>query len=250
MAGKARIVKAVHGLRKAEPDPAFEAAMARHLAAEHGRDYLVELYQRHLSGEDRFAQMMRRVLVKAIARRCGDGLVVASQVGFKHLETFQIGRSCFIGAGAYLQGRFDGRFIVGDNVWIGPQAYFDARDLVLEDYVGWGPGAKVLGSAHTGIPGDVPIVKTDLEIRPVRVRAWADIGTNAVLLPGVTIGKGAIVGAGAVVTRDVPPFAIFAGVPATFLRWREERKGRSGGPGLSSRTTQASRRSPASIPVR
>jgi len=40
-------------------------------------------------------------------------------------------------------------------------------------------------------------------------------------MPGITIGKGAIVGAGAVVTHDVEPFAIVAGVPARFLRWRE-----------------------------
>jgi acetyltransferase-like isoleucine patch superfamily enzyme len=87
--------------------------------------------------------------------------------------------------------------------------------------VGWGPGAKALGSAHTGLPIDQPIIETDLEIRPVRVGAWADIGTAAILLPGVTVGKGSIVGAGAVVTRDVPPFAIVAGVPARFLRWRD-----------------------------
>jgi acetyltransferase-like isoleucine patch superfamily enzyme len=208
------------GRRQPRPDPAFEGEMSRHLAKELGRDYLLELYQRHTAGEDRYAQMMRRVLLKALARRCGDGLLVGSQVGVKHPETFQIGRAVFIGAGAYLQGRFDGRFVIGDKVWIGPQAYFDARDLVLEEHVGWGPGAKVLGSAHTGVPVDVPIVQTDLEIRPVRVRAWADIGTNAVLLPGVTVGKGAIVGAGAVVTTDVPAFAIVAGVPARFLRWR------------------------------
>ena len=224
---RSRIVKAVHGVRKSNPDPAFEAGMARFLADELGREYLLELYQRHVSGEDRYAQTMRRVILKALTRRCGEGLIVASQVGFKHPETLSIGSRVFIGAGAYIQGRFDGRCVIGDNVWIGPQAYFDARDLVLEEYVGWGPGAKVLGSAHTGLPADVPIVKTDLEIKPVRVRAWADIGTNAVLLPGVTVGKGAIVGAGAVVTKDVAPFAIVAGVPAKFMRWRE-------GPGTAS----------------
>ncbi len=221
MAGRPRVVKAVQGLRPIRPDPPFEAGLARYLAAELGRDSLLELYRRHLTGEDKYAQMMRRVIFKALARRCGDGLMVGSQVGFKHPETFTIGRSVFIGSGAYLQGRIDGRFVIGDKVWIGPQAYFDARDLVLEEYVGWGPGAKVLGSAHTGVPVEVPIVKTDLEIRPVRVRAWADVGTNAVLLPGVTIGKGAIVGAGAVVTKDVPAFAVVAGVPARFLRWRQ-----------------------------
>jgi acetyltransferase-like isoleucine patch superfamily enzyme len=119
-----------------------------------------------------------------------------------------------------LQGRHDGRCVIGDHVWIGPQSYFDARDLVIEEYVGWGPGAKVLGSRHTGMPVDIPIIQTDLTIRPVRVGAWSDIGVNAVLLPGVTIGKGAIVGAAAVVTRDVPPFAIVVGVPARLLRWR------------------------------
>jgi acetyltransferase-like isoleucine patch superfamily enzyme len=67
----------------------------------------------------------------------------------------------------------------------------------------------------------VPIIQTDLRIEPVRVGAWADIGVSAVVLPGVTIGKGAIVGAGAVVTDDVPPFAIVVGVPARFSRWRE-----------------------------
>jgi acetyltransferase-like isoleucine patch superfamily enzyme len=92
---------------------------------------------------------------------------------------------------------------------------------MIEEYVGWGPGAKVLGSTHTGVPADVPIIQTDLTIKPVRIGAWADIGVNAVILPGVTIGKGAIVGAGAVVTTDVEPFTIVAGVPAKFLRRRE-----------------------------
>jgi acetyltransferase-like isoleucine patch superfamily enzyme len=218
-----RVVKAVHGLRKREPDPDFVEGMARFLRSELQREQLAELYQQFGTGEGKFAQLMRRIVFKSLARQCGDGLVVSSQVGFKHIETFEIGSSVFIGAGSYLQGWFEGRFVIGDHVWIGPQSYFDARDLVLEDYVGWGPGARILGSTHTGVPVDVPIVQTDLRIRPVRIEAWADIGTNAVILPGVTVGRGSIVGAGAVVAKDVPPFAAVAGVPARFLYWREGR---------------------------
>jgi len=216
-----RIVPAVQGRRQTKPDPDFELGLSAQLKATYGLG-LVDLYARFAAGDGHFDAMMRRCIWRAIARRCGHGLQVGSGVGFKHLETFEIGDSVFIGAQAYMQGRFDGTTIIGNNVWIGPQAYLDARDLVLEDYVGWGPGAKVLGSAHTGLPVDVPIVQTDLVIKPIRIGAWADIGTNATILPGVTVGKGAIVGAGAVVTHDVAPYAIVAGVPARFLRWRED----------------------------
>ena len=84
-----------------------------------------------------------------------------------------------------------------------------------------GPGAKVLGSEHTGFPTDIPLIQTDLQIAPVRIGAGADIGVNAIILPGITVGRGAIVGAGAVVTRDVPEFAKVAGVPARVIGWRE-----------------------------
>jgi acetyltransferase-like isoleucine patch superfamily enzyme len=215
------IVAAVHARKQTEPDPAFELELAAHLREHYGRDALIEQFARFSLADGELDDLMRRVLWRAIARRMGHGLRVGTGIGFKHPETFEIGDGVFIGAQAYIQGRFDGVTKIGNHVWIGPQAYFDARNLVLEDYVGWGPGAKVLGSAHTGVPIERPIIETDLEIRPVRVEAWADIGTGAVLLPGVTVGRGAIVGAGAVVTRDVAPFAIVAGVPARFVRWRE-----------------------------
>ncbi len=219
--GSGRIVRAVHGRQETRPDPDFEIGLSQSLKSSYSVPGLVELYARFATGDGALDVLMRRAIWRAAARRCGHGLQVGSGVGFKHLETFELGDGVFIGAQAYIQGRFDGTTVIADHTWIGPQAYMDARDLVIEEYVGWGPAAKVLGSAHTGWPADVPIVHTDLEIKPVRIGAWADIGTNATILPGVTVGRGAIIGAGAVVTQDVAPFAIVAGVPAKFIRWRE-----------------------------
>lgn len=227
-ASQTRVVKAVHGRKEVAPDPDFEIGLAEHLRDKLGREELLALYGRFVAGEGLLDGLMRRAIWRALARQFGHGVTIGSGVGMKHPETFEIGNGVFIGAQSYIQGRFDGRCIIGDNVWIGPQSYFDARDLAIEDSTGWGPGARVLGSEHTGNPVGVPIIQTDLEIRPVRVERWADIGTGAILLPGVTIGRGAIVGAGAVVNRDVPPFAVVAGVPARFLRWREGKENLGG----------------------
>jgi acetyltransferase-like isoleucine patch superfamily enzyme len=216
-----RIVPAVHGKRQVEPDPLFELDLSRHLSRSYSPVALLEQYYRFANGDSELDQLMRRAIWRALARKFGNGVRIGSGVDFTHLETFEIGDGVFIGAQAYLQGRFDGVTKIGNHVWIGPQTYFDARHLIIEDHVGWGPGAKVLGSVHTGVPIDQPIIQTDLKIRPVHVQAWADIGTGSILLPGVTVGRGSIVGAGAVVTRDVPPFAIVSGVPAKFLRWRD-----------------------------
>jgi acetyltransferase-like isoleucine patch superfamily enzyme len=216
-----RVVPAVHG-RRAAADPSYQAELVSEFRQSYGTAGLIELYGRFMAGDGLVDALMRKVIWRGVAKSCGRGLEVGSGAGFRHPETFEIGDGVFIGAQAYIQGRYDGRFVIGDNVWIGPQAFLDARDLIIEEFVGWGPGAKILGSSHTGLPVDVPIIRTDLEIKPVRVGAWSDIGTNATILPGVNIGKGALVGAGAVVVSDVEPFAVVAGVPARFLRWRTD----------------------------
>jgi len=192
-AGATRKVAATFGQKQIRPDPSWEVDLAASLKDTHTRQDLLALFARHRDGEGPFDILMRRVLFRALCKRVGQSM---------------------------LQGRFDGTCIIGNHVWIGPQAYFDARNLLLDDYVGWGPGAKVLGSAHTGDPLDAPIIATDLVIEPVRVGYGADIGTNATILPGVRIGANSIVGAGAVVTEDVPDYTIVAGVPARILRSR------------------------------
>jgi len=218
---KGRIVGASHGLKDVMRDPDYEYGLAEFLKKEYSPDLLLELYTRFAHGDGKLDVLMRRALWRSQAKTFGNNVQIGSGVGFKHIETFEISDHVFIGADSYIQGRYDGTCIIGKYTWIGPKSYFDAREIVIGEYVGWGPGAMTLGSSHTGLPIDVPIIQTDLEIKPIRVGDWADIGTKAVLLPGVTIGKGAIVGAGAVVTKDVPQFAIVTGIPAKFLRWRD-----------------------------
>lgn len=219
-----RVVPAVHGTRPVVVDPAHEKGLAADLTARLSLDERLALYRRFATEEGFFAAMMRRVCLRALARAFGDGISVGINVGIRHPETFEIGSGVFIGEQVIVQGRFDGRCQIGEGTWIGPQAYFDARDMVIGRNVGWGPGAKVLGSQHTGLPHDVPIIRTDLVIAPVVIGDDADIGVNAVILPGIGVGRGAIVGAGAVVTRDVPDFAIVAGVPAKIIGWRGDRE--------------------------
>lgn len=219
----ARSVPAVHGGQAIVPDPSEEIELADRLRLEHSRDELLALASVHAHEDSAEGARMRRAIWRALAKRFGHGVRIARGAIAKHPETFEIGDGVFVGEQAFIQGRFDGRCVIGNHAWLGPQSYFDARDLFIEEFVGWGPGAKVLGSEHTGVPADVPIIRTELRIEPVRIRAWADVGVNAVILPGITVGKGAIVGAGAVVTADVADFAVVAGVPAKFLRWRDGR---------------------------
>jgi acetyltransferase-like isoleucine patch superfamily enzyme len=217
-----REVAATFGRRQIHPDPHWEHEFAAWLKDARTPDELLDLFSQHRSGESAFDTMMRRVLMRALCKRVGNDLQVGPNVVLKHPETMEFGDCVFIGAQTMIQGRFDGVCKIGSHVWIGPQAYFDARDLILEDYVGWGPGAKVLGSVHTGIPSNEPIITTGLVIKPVKVGLGADIGMNASILPGVQIGAHSIVGAGAVVTRDIPDYAIVAGVPARVIRDRRE----------------------------
>lgn len=235
----ARVVKAVHGARETAPDPPFELALAAELRMRLDAEQLLDAFARFAAGVGYIDILMRRACLRALVKQLGAGVSVGRNLGVVHPETFTIGDRVFIGEQTMIQGRFDGRCEIGTGVWIGPHSYFDARDLVIEEDVGWGPGAKVLGSEHSGLPADVPTIRTDLEIRPVRVCAWADIGVNAVLLPGVTVGRGSIVGAGAVVTRDVPEFAIVAGVPARVIGSRRQPRDEWQTPGLEGRLAAA-----------
>ncbi|UVM70938.1 MULTISPECIES: CatB-related O-acetyltransferase [Pseudomonas] len=115
-------------------------------------------------------------------------------------------------------------FSIGDYGFVG-------RDCTIYPKVSAGrfvliaPEVSILGGDHEYKMVGVPICFSGREfIPPTTIGDDVWIGMSAKLIAGVTIGSGAIVAAGAVVTHDVPPFAIVAGVPAKIIRYRFERE--------------------------
>ena len=117
---------------------------------------------------------------------------------------------------------------VGNSVSIGSNAVFltTRAKIKIGDQVMMGPGVTlVTGDHRIDIVGKYMDEVTDAEKRPeddMDIVMLGDnwIGANAVVLKGVTLGKGSVVSAGAVVTKDVPSYAIVGGVPAKIIKMR------------------------------
>lgn len=109
-----------------------------------------------------------------------------------------------------------GRHIkIGKFVYISGGATFtDLGGIELADHVLVGPNATIISVNH---PLD-PKKRRSLELKPVRVEDNAWLGANSTILPGVTVGKNAVVAAGAVVTKNVPANTVVAGVPAKVIK--------------------------------
>ena len=109
-----------------------------------------------------------------------------------------------------------GRFIrLGKNVFINHACSFlDIGGITIEDDVQVGPRVNLTSENHPLDPAD----RTTLIPRPIMIKRNAWIGAGATILPGVTVGENAIVAAGAVVSRDVPPNTVVAGIPAKVVK--------------------------------
>jgi acetyltransferase-like isoleucine patch superfamily enzyme len=152
----------------------------------------------------------------------GQDVVFEAGVLAFHPKNISIGNNVYIGHYTILKGYHKNKFVIGDNVWIGQGCFFhSAGGITIGNDVGIGPGVKVVTSAHRLDETTKPILHSAVEFAPVVIEDGCDIGVGAILLPGVRIGRGAQVGAGAVVTADVAPYAVVAGVPAKVLRKRK-----------------------------
>jgi maltose O-acetyltransferase len=92
--------------------------------------------------------------------------------------------------------------------------------LEIGDDVMMGPFVVILTANHRHDESGIPMRVQGMTQAPVRIESDVWIGAQVVILPGVTIGRGAIVAAGAVVTRDVLPGSVVGGVPAKVIRQR------------------------------
>jgi len=137
----------------------------------------------------------------------GEGTRIYDQV---NIYKCKIGKNCKIDAYVYIEEGVE----IGDNCKIRPFVFIPTG-VVIEDDVFVGPNVTFTNDKY-------PRARGEWKLLPIRVKKGASIGANSIILAGVTIGGNALVGAGSVVTMDVPDNAVVAGNPAQILRYRDK----------------------------
>lgn len=162
---------------------------------------IYELIVRRLPGHEvgytlsRLCSRVRVFCVRRFIRRCGSDIEIGPNVTLS--AESEIGDHVQLNAGCRLPG-----CVIGDYALIAPECYAVARNHTFDD-----PTTPIAEQGY-GVEA------------PARIGKDVWIGARAMLLPGVTIHDHAVVAAGAVVTHDVPEYAIVAGVPARIMKYR------------------------------
>lgn len=140
---------------------------------------------------------------------------------FYRLANMKIGEGSTLHEGARFYN--PAKIEIGEDTIIGEFAVLDGRDkLTIGNHVDIASEVMIYNSQHD-METEHFAAKESIVLAPVSIQDYVFIGPRAIILPGVTIGKGAIVGAGAVVTKDVPDYTIVGGVPAKIIGERKNK---------------------------
>lgn len=141
---------------------------------------------------------LNRVLVPLIFKKCGSGVNIRPHVYFGSGRNISIGDHSMMGQDSIIGSTAE--VVIGKDVMMGPEV--------------------LIYTSNHGMETGTPMRLQPLKCAPVHIGNDVWIGARCIILPGVTIGDGAVLAAAAVVTENVPANAIVGGVPARVLRYR------------------------------
>ena len=153
-------------------------------------------------------------------RRIADVLPHPARVWLYRCFLGKLGRSPLVDQGIYF--RYPRRVFIADDVSINrgceffPSAQIKTGTITVLDHVAIGPNVRFYAASH-----DYWTLALDDVAAPIVVDRNVWIGADSIILPGVTIGEGAVIGAGSVVTKDVPPYTVAVGNPARVVKSRD-----------------------------
>ena len=154
--------------------------------------------------------------------KIGENTIIERGVLIFHPENIELGCNVYVGHNTILKGYYKNKITIGNGTWIGQQCFFhSAGGINIGKNVGIGPKVTILTSCHPNKNIKIPIIHSGLIFGKVIIENDSDIGAGVIILPGIKIGKGVQVGAGAVVTKNIPSFEVWAGIPAKFLKKRK-----------------------------
>jgi acetyltransferase-like isoleucine patch superfamily enzyme len=137
--------------------------------------------------------------------------------------TMSIGNRSLISKGAVIQAK-SGALVIGDECDIGAHVIITSVSAItLEDNVLIAGNCYIGGARYNITDLETPIMYQGIYSRgPITIGANTWIGASATIIDGVTVGKGCVIGAGAVVTKDIPDYAIVVGNPAKIIKTRTQ----------------------------
>lgn len=144
---------------------------------------------------------------------CSEGLFFGNNV--------TIGRGVMIRPSSYYGGDLGKGLIIGDNSSIGPYGYVGCSGKVfIGDNVMIGPKCSLFAENHVFIDDKKTIKSQGVIRKGISIEDDCWIGSNVVILDGVTIGKGTVIGAGTIITKDIPPMSVVIDKKNKFVKKR------------------------------